>query len=165
MEPIKKVENVGPNLALPRADVLLQEGFVQILLRHRWTIFITTVLCLCAAFLYILKATPIYSSASRVYVEQTGPRIMNEYEGVMTRSGNYLYTQGELMRSTPIVAVVADSARIRNSRTFTNVDNVAAYIKKNLNVAIGRKDDIVTVSFDCVLVASKLCSSLALICT
>jgi capsular exopolysaccharide synthesis family protein len=143
-----KVENGGSQLALPHGDVFLQEGFLQILLRHRWTILITTVLCLLAAFIYILKATPIYSSTSRIYVEQTGPRIMNEYDGVMTRSGNYLYTQGELMRSTPIVGPVAEDPQIANFRTFANVDNVAAYIKRNVGVNIGRKDDIVGVSFE-----------------
>ena len=145
---IKKTENGGSSLALPQGDILLQEGFLQILLRHRWTILITTLLCLLAAFLYILKATPIFLSTSRIYVEQSGPKIMNEYEGVMTRSGNYLYTQGELMKSTPIVAEVADDSRIRNFRTFAGMDNVAAYIKNNLNVGIGRKDDIVAVSFE-----------------
>ena len=144
----KRENNGASHLALPQGDILLQEGFLQILLRHRWTILITTVLCLLAAFLYIVKATPIYSSTSRVYVEQTGPKIMSEYEGVMTRSSNYLYTQGELMKSTPIVAEVAGDRGISNLRTFTNVDNVAAYIKGKLNVGIGRKDDIVTVSFE-----------------
>ena len=143
-----KVENGSSNLAFPQGGVLLQEGFLQILLRHRWTILITTVLSLLASFLYIMKATPIYSSSSRVYVEQTGPKIMSEYEGVMTRSSNYLYTQGELMRSTPIVAEVAEEKRIRNFKTFANVDNVAAYLKNNLNIGVGRKDDIVTVSFE-----------------
>ncbi|MEJ2701410.1 MAG: polysaccharide biosynthesis tyrosine autokinase [Sedimentisphaerales bacterium] len=126
----------------------MQEGFLQILLRHRWTIVITTVLCLAVAFVYILKATPIFSSSSRLYVEQTGPRIMNEYDGVMTRSGNYLYTQGELMKSTPIVADAVETAGLGNLRMCANVDNVTAYVKSNLNVGVGRKDDIVTASFE-----------------
>lgn len=145
----KKAENGVSNLALPKKDFLLQEGFLQIMLRHRWTITITTVISLLLAFIYLIKATPIYSSTSRVYVEQTGPRIMNEYEGVMTRSSNYLYTQGELIKSTPIVAAVVDNPRIRNFKTFATIDNVAAYIKGNLHVGIGRKDDIVAVSFEC----------------
>jgi len=143
-----KGESGASNLAIPQSDALLQEGFLQILLRHRWTILITTALSLLVTFLYLLKATPIYSSTSRVYVEQTGPKIMSEYEGVMTRSSNYLYTQGELMKSTPIVADVADDPQMRGFRTFANVDNVAAYIKNNLTVGIGRKDDIVAVSFE-----------------
>jgi len=144
----KRAENGVSNLALPQTDMLLQEGFLQIMLRHRWTILITTALFLLLAFLYILRATPIYTSTSRVYIEQAGPRIMNEYEGVMTRSSNYLYTQGELMRSTPIVGKVLDDEDIRAFRTFSGMDNATAYIKSKMNVDIGRKDDIVAVSFE-----------------
>jgi capsular exopolysaccharide synthesis family protein len=126
----------------------LQEGLLNVLLRHRWTIFCVTVLSLLAAFIYILKATPIYTSSSRIFVEQSGPRIISEYEGLMTRSNNYLYTQGELIKSTPIVASVADEAKIQRMKTFEDIDNLTIYLKDKLNVNIGRKDDIITVSFD-----------------
>lgn len=126
----------------------LQDNFFNILIRHRWTILVTTIISLVITFLYILKATPIYTSFSRIYVEQSGPRIMGEYEGLMTQSNNYLYTQGELIKSTPIVAGVADDNKIKRFRTFNNVDNLALFLKNNLNVNIGRKDDIITISFD-----------------
>ena len=121
---------------------------MQILLRHRWIILFTTILFQLAAFLYFLKATRIYISTSRLYVEQTGPKIINEYEGVMTRSNNYLYTQGELIRSTPIIAEVVEDVQIRHLRTFANVDNLVGYVKKKMKVDIGKRDDIITVSFD-----------------
>lgn len=143
-----KLENGGSNPTFRQGGALPQEGFFQIGVRHRWTILVTTVLCLVVTFLFLLKATPIYTSTSRLYVEQSGPKIMNEYEGVMTRSKNYLYTQGELIRSTPIVADVVDDSKIRNFKTFAEADNPAAYVKKNLDVRIGRKDDIIVVSFD-----------------
>ena len=131
-----------------QGGALPQEGFFQIVVRHRWTILVTTILCLVVTFLFLLKATPIYTSTSRLYVEQSGPKIMSDYEGVMTQSKNYLYTQGELIKSTPIVADVVDDSQIRNFKTFAGVDNLAAYLKKNLNVRVGRKDDIIAVSFD-----------------
>lgn len=133
---------------LPQSNGISQENFLQIALCHRWTILSTIILFLVAAFLYLLKATPIYTSMSRVYVEQSGPKIIGEYEGVMTQSKNYLYTQGELIKSTPIVANVVDNAQIKRFRTFAGADNLVAYVKKNLNVVIGKKDDIITVSFD-----------------
>lgn len=132
--------------ALPQEDLL--QMVLQIVLRHRWTILVTTVLSLAVAFLYLLKATPIYTSASRIYVEQSGPKIISEFEGVMTRSGNYLYTECELLKSTSIVADVVDSEEIKQLKTFANVDNLAAYVKGNLNVSVGRRDDIITVSFN-----------------
>ncbi|MFZ2147738.1 MAG: polysaccharide biosynthesis tyrosine autokinase [Sedimentisphaerales bacterium] len=147
-----KLENGVSNLTFPRGDALPQEDLLQtalhIVLRHRWTILVATILSLVVTYLYLLKATPIYTSSSRVYVEQSGPKIMSEYEGVMTKSSNYLYTQGELIKSTPIVADVVQDSKIQHFRTFANVDNLAAYIKNNLNVRIGNKDDIIAVLFD-----------------
>ena len=139
----ERVENGSSNLAFPQG-----EGLLQIALRHRWTILLTTVLFLFVAFVYILKATPIYTSTSRLYVEQSEPRIIGDYEGIMTRSKNYLYTQAELLKSTPIVGEVADNAQVRRFRTFNEVDNWAAYIKKNLAIEVGKKDDIISVAFD-----------------
>jgi uncharacterized protein involved in exopolysaccharide biosynthesis len=62
---------------------------------------------------------------------------------------NYLYTQGELIRSAPIINEVAGNSQITNMMTFSDVDNVAGYLKKYLKVAVGKRDDIITVSFDC----------------
>jgi len=142
------IENGSSNSAFLRDNELPQEDFLQIILHHRWIILCTVVLFLIAAFLYLLKATPIYISTSRLYIEQTGPKIINEYEGIMTHSKNYLYTQGELIKSTPIIAVVVDDARIKQFGMFTGIDNLVTYVKSNLNVAIGKKNDIITVSFD-----------------
>jgi capsular exopolysaccharide synthesis family protein len=142
------IENIGSQLRPVQDDGLPQEGLLQIFLGHRWLILSVTVLFLTAAFLYLLKATQIYTSMSRLYVEQSGPKIINEYEGVMTRSGNYLYTQGELMKSTPIIAGAVDDGQMGRFQTFSDVDNITAYVKRNLGVSVGRKDDIITVSFD-----------------
>jgi uncharacterized protein involved in exopolysaccharide biosynthesis len=139
--------NASGNIVSQTYDSL-QEGLLNVLLRHRWTIFGVTILSLLAAFIYIIKATPIYTSSSRIFVEQSGPKIISEYEGLMTRSNNYLYTQGELIKSTPIVASAADKTKIQRMKTFEGIDNLTIYLKNSLNVNIGRKDDIVTVSFD-----------------
>jgi len=129
-------------------DNHLQETFLNILLCHRWIILVTTLLSLIAAFLYLRRATPIYTSTSRLYVEQRGPKIINEYEGIMTQSKNYLYTQAELIKSTPIIGDAVDNPGLGRFRTFANVDNLTASVRKNLNVSVGKKDDIIAVSFD-----------------
>ncbi len=125
---------------------LPQENLLHIILRHRWIILSTTILFLAVAFIYILKVTPIYTSSARLYVEQSGPKIISEYKGLMTQSKNYLYTQSELMRSTPIVAKVADDRQIRRFKTFAGVDNRVGFIKKKLHVSVGERDDIISVS-------------------
>ena len=144
----ERIENGGSNLTFPQGEEIQEDGLLQIILRHRWTIFLTIMLFLFAAFVYILKATPIFTSTSRLYVEQSGPKIIGDYDGIMTRSKNDLYTQAELLKSTPIVGEVADAPQIRRFRTFNGVDNVTAYLKKNLNIKVGERDDIISVVFD-----------------
>ena len=134
------------NLTLAHGGNLPQGSLLEILLRHRWLILLTIILCLVAAFLYLLRATPTYTSTSRLYVEQTGPKIISEYEGVMTRSKNYLYTQGELIKSTPIIANVVDDARLKRLKTFAQkpsvtprrVDMLFDYVKDKLNIHVDR---------------------------
>jgi capsular exopolysaccharide synthesis family protein len=147
-----------------------QINFAMILHRRRWSIIIVTVLFVAAAIIYLIKAEPIYTSTSRLYVEQTGPKLITEYEGVMTQSKNYLYTQSEVIKSTPIISEVVQKADIKNMKTleakslsavekFKNliglgeptfdvgeIDNLVIYLKKNINVQVGIKDDIIAVN-------------------
>ena len=144
----EKIENGSSSPPASISEGIQEEGLLQIALRHRWTILLTTILFLAVAFIYLLKATPIYTSTSRIYVEQSGPRLIGDFDGRMTRSKNYLYTQAEMLKSTPIAGEVADDPQLRNFRTFNEMDNETAYLKSNLNISVGKKDDIISVAFD-----------------
>ncbi|MCX5633551.1 MAG: polysaccharide biosynthesis tyrosine autokinase [Phycisphaerae bacterium] len=144
--------------------------FAVTLQRRKLSILIVTVVFIAAAILYISRAVPTYTSTARLYVEQTGPRIITEYEGIMTQSKNYLYTQGELVRSTPILAQVVQRSDIKKLETLKKkpttiaeeiknriglaepiievgeIDNLVVYLKKIIDVKIGIKDDIIAVS-------------------
>jgi len=133
----------------PRYVGIMSESLVQIMWRGRWLILLAIVVVLTAAVIYLLKATPIYTSTSRIYVEQSGPKIFGETETtVMTQSKNYLYTQAELLKSTPIIAAVLDVPGIAKMKTLGTVDNPIAYLKKELDVSVGKKDDIISLSFN-----------------
>jgi capsular exopolysaccharide synthesis family protein len=143
-----KVESGGSGLVIPRAESVAGESLLGILMHNRWLIFYTTLIFLFIALIYIFQATEIYISHSRIYVEQTGPRLISEFEGVMTQSKNYLYTQAELIKSAPILSDVVEQNRVKDCKTFYGMDNLSRYLKKKLVVEIGKKDDIITVSFD-----------------
>ncbi|MBN1845844.1 MAG: hypothetical protein JW810_09190 [Sedimentisphaerales bacterium] len=106
-----------------------QRGLLQIVWQRHWLVLLSTVVLISAAAVYLAKATPIYSSTSRLYVEQSGPRIITEQEGVMTQSKNYLYTQCGLLCSTPIIAAVVERPEVARLKTFANVDNLTVYLK------------------------------------
>lgn len=91
-------KNKNPNLTPPLGKELSQEEFLMIALHPRWVILLCTLLFLIAGFLYLSTATPIFTSSARLYAEQSGPKIISEYKGVMTASKNYLFTQSELTK-------------------------------------------------------------------
>jgi succinoglycan biosynthesis transport protein ExoP len=141
-------DNVWNGQPLPLVGHM-SESLIAIMWRGRWLILLAVAAALTAGFIYISKATPIYTSTSRLYVEQSGPKIISETEeGVMTRSKNYLYTQAELLKSTSILAAALEAPGIRQMKTFAGLDNAIAYLKKSLNAEVGKKDDIINVSFD-----------------
>jgi succinoglycan biosynthesis transport protein ExoP len=139
----------GSNIRMSSAVGIMSESLIQVVWRNRWIILLTTIAALATAFIYVLKATPIYSSTARIYVEQRGPKILTEVEGVMTQSKNYLYTQAELLRSTPILSSALEKPGIKQMKIFHKVDNDIAYLKKKaLNISVGKKDDIISISSD-----------------
>ena len=148
-ENIIKAESHNSYVQMQPGAGLMSESLVQIIWRSRWFVLLATVAALGAAFVYITKATPIYTSTSRIYVEQSGPKILTEAEGVMTQSKNYLYTQAELLRSTPILSSALETAGVQRMKIFDSVDNPIAYLKKKgLVISVGKKDDIISISSD-----------------
>ena len=132
----------------PSGSPVSQSSLFEIAWRSRWIILLCVILTMAAGFVYISKATPVFTSTSRVYVEQSGPRILNDVQGVMTQSKNYLYTQAELMKSTSILSATIDIPEIERMKSFDDVDNLMAFLKKKVGVSVGKKDDIINVSFD-----------------
>jgi capsular exopolysaccharide synthesis family protein len=116
--------------------------------RRRWTIVLTTILCLAAGVVYLLKATPEYTSSSKIYVEQP-PRLLGDVQALAAQQGDsYLHTQAERIKSTPILMAAVDALDARHMKTFQDVDNIVTYLKRNLDVRVGKQDDLITVSFD-----------------
>ncbi len=126
----------------------LSESMLEVLWHRRWTVLLTGILALGGAIVYLQRATPLYTSTSRVYVEQTGPKVFDKDEqGVMTRSTNYLFTQAELLQSTAILSDVLKTLDAEQIRTLANVSNPMLVLRRGLMTAVGRKDDLISISF------------------
>lgn len=133
----------------PRVIWSEPKSLLAVTWRSRWIVLLITSAAIGAAFLYISRTMPIYTSKSRIYVQQSGPRVLTgTEEGVMTQSKNYLYTQAELLKSSPILLAVFEDPGMRQTKTLAQLDNPTAHLSKNLDVRVGRKDDIIDVSFD-----------------
>jgi len=131
------------NPAGPASDSL-----ARMLWRQRVVILGCVTAVLSAAGVYLSRSTPLHTSTARVYVEQTGPRLIHETQpGVMTASLNYLYTQAELMRATPVISAALEACGAEGLRVFAQVDHPIEFLQKHLEVSVGRKDEIIRVSF------------------
>jgi len=128
---------------------VMPESMVKVIWRNRWIVLLTTSVALAVTYFYVGKMPPVYTSTARLYVEQSGPKVFTETEkGVMTQSQNYLYTQAALLKSNPIVTGALENLDTGKMKTFTNMVNGIAYLKRSVNVVVGKQDDIISVSLD-----------------
>ncbi|MCP4454005.1 MAG: hypothetical protein GY809_21300, partial [Planctomycetes bacterium] len=128
---------------------MMPESLFQVMWRHSWIIIGCAFVALASGFIYLSKATSIYTSSASIYVEQSGPRIIGDLEeGVMTGSKNYLYTQAKLITANPIVKEVIAKPGFDRLRTFYDVQNPQDFLKRTLEATVGKKDDILEISMD-----------------
>jgi polysaccharide biosynthesis transport protein len=126
----------------------LSDSLIEILWRQRRIILVAGVLALVAGFLYIVHATPMFTSTSRVYVEETKPRVFDGDAGSrISYWANYLNTQAERMQSTDILAAAMKAPEMAGLQTLAHVPNPVVHLRRQLTITVGKKDNIISVSF------------------
>src|ERR1700761_5461622 len=97
---------------------------LQVIWRRRWWVVLSTVICVAASFVYLSKQIPIYSSSTRIYVQQISPRVMSNGQGGADGFGqSSLLTQCELIKSTPLLALAVDMPEVQQLKTMRETDN------------------------------------------
>jgi capsular exopolysaccharide synthesis family protein len=124
------------------------DSILEIVWRQRGVVGIATAVALALAVLYLLVATRYYSGYAKLYVRQVGPQVLNEDQHQWQDSDAFLYTQREVMSSTPVVAMALGAPGIRELKTFDAQENTFTYFKKNLSIEVGKKDELLSVQFD-----------------
>lgn len=125
------------------------ESLLHVVWRGRWIMLICIVLALSAGLAYVETATPIYTSTAKLYLDYGGIPIAQSYEpGRAPRmTDRYIYTQAQLLVSRPILSAVLALPDIGRLQTFAGIDTRLAYLQRNIHVEVGRKDEIISVSF------------------
>ena len=145
---VRDPRRVGRLLPSAAPTSAVSESLITVVWRGRWVMLVCLVLALVAGFVYIETVTPIYTSTARLYLDYGGIPITQSYEsGRMPRTDSYLYTQAEVLVSRPILGAVFESPEVRRLRTFADIDIPMAHLRENINVEVGRRDEIVSVSF------------------
>jgi capsular exopolysaccharide synthesis family protein len=135
----------GHTPALPR------DGFLQIVWRQRFVVVACVALGVVLAGLYLLVATPVYKSEASVLVQSasgTTTLIKDDNSNHASQPGTInLFREADLIRSTPILAHTLADPSIQELKTFDDVDNRFEYLKGHLDVDVGSKNELITVSF------------------
>lgn len=119
----------------------------EILWQRRWTVLAVSLLALAGGFLYLNRTTPLYTSTSRIYVEQAGPQIFErDTSGMITRWDKYLYTQAERLTSSDILSRALESRGMTGLKTLADASNPVIALRKSLDVVVGKKDEIINIS-------------------
>jgi capsular exopolysaccharide synthesis family protein len=139
----------APQSMVPSMPPELPEpSLLRAIFRHFWMVVVCAVLGAGGAWLYLKRATPMYTSTCKITIEPVGPRVLTDTLGSAQRS-NYLYTQAQLIRSTPIISLAAEMPELKDLRSFSRSRGSAlSYLREAVETEVGRKDDIITVSID-----------------
>jgi polysaccharide biosynthesis transport protein len=131
--------------APPGVDAAPQDVFAAVWQR-RWVVAWVLVACVGSAVAYLRFATPVYTATSRLYVTAEFADLAQR--PVSERSKNYLSTQGELLKSTPILRPVAQIPDLATMKGFNGASDVELLLKEKLVVELGNNDDLIALSFD-----------------
>ncbi len=123
----------------------VQTDLLAVAWQARWLLMLTVLLGIGVAWIVLQRVEPRYTSVSRIYVERNMPKILSGDFDLSNGSKNFLYTQAELIRSTEVLAAVADDPANKDLDTLRVVENPVGLLRNELEVEVGKLDDIINV--------------------
>ncbi len=113
--------------------------------RNRWLLLLTTIIGGTVGWVLLERVTPRYTSLSRIYVDRGMPAFLQDQLQPI-QSASYLYTQAELIRSTPVLSAAAGATAGLDA--FREVDSPVTFLREQLDVSVGTNDEIINVSLE-----------------
>jgi succinoglycan biosynthesis transport protein ExoP len=114
--------------------------------RQRALVLTCTVLGTLIAAFYVHFATPLYTTEARIIVARSSPLIGDGEAAAM--GDNFLNTQCELIKSSPILALAISHVDADNLQLFSGVHNRISFLKNNLDVNVAKHSDIIDVDME-----------------
>lgn len=117
----------------------------QVIMRHKLTIFIFTMIALAASAIATSLQTPIYRSSAKIQIDREAARVL-EYDGVTPREAAYSYdfyeTQYELLKSRTLAKRVVDQLGLESSRQFMGKEQPSFFkdLKASLRALLSGED-------------------------
>jgi len=118
-------------------------SFGQVLRHNRNLIIACVVIALVLGTVYLFTATRYYAATAELSVVRGAAP--GAEAAVAAQTGNdYLYTQREIILSTPVLALAAQKVDPGDQmRTFHEVHNRVGWLKRQLSVDVGKADQVI----------------------
>jgi capsular exopolysaccharide synthesis family protein len=142
--PVDPSTAVGPGGNEPR-DVGSPTNLLAVAWQSRWLISLLMVLGAAIAWALLQRAEPMFTSTSRIIVERNLPKLLDA-ESAHVFTANYLNTQAELIRSTPVIAAVVEQPNIKALPIMRETDSPVTTLRKRVSVKVGQNDDIISIA-------------------
>lgn len=126
----------------------MSDSLLQILWRQRLVVAACIGAAVLMALSYLVVATPKYTSSARIHVTRNGPQIMGQPRPEPSPDDPFIYTQREVVASVPVLALATADPSVAGLSVLKNVRDPVGYLKRNLDVEAGKKDELITLTFD-----------------
>ncbi len=116
--------------------------------RRKGVVLACLILALGGGVVWLMRATPMYSSNSIVLVQQaaSAKRIDSSFDSPVTGSNGYLYTQCQLIQSTVILSRAVDEPGVADARVLRETESPVGYLKGSVAAVPSKLGELITVS-------------------
>src|SRR5215212_5156377 len=101
----------APHAVAPPPIEESETSLLGSIFRHAWILILVLALSLGAACVYLNRTQPLYTSISRIYIQPVRGSASPELAAV--ESTNYLYTECQLIKSTPMLLKLLDDPDVK----------------------------------------------------
>lgn len=126
------------------------EAAVRLVSRNRFLFLGVVLAALACGAAFVRCSRPLYTSSAKLYIEQTSPQLLRETRD-NKNAKNFLYTQATILKSRDVYQEVLEQARNTDAahplKPLYGKTDVFSYLDHRLSVSVGKKDDVVSVSF------------------
>src|SRR5207244_135480 len=136
------VENVKNQRTYEPAD----DSLLQIVWRQKGLIVLVIAIALGIAGIYVLVTPKTYTAAARIQVQRALPMGNERQNFTSDNPESFIYQEAELIKSAPVLYMALGGPGMDELQIFENVKNTMAFLKREVNVDVGKRDGFITVT-------------------
>ena len=115
--------------------------------RRKAVVIACVTLALAAGGVYMLRAVPVFSSSSYIYVQQPSSKVASDSElTTAINSAQYLFTQCQVIQSSAILSKALDVPGVADAKVLRGLPNPVGYLHYALTATPTKQGDLIIVS-------------------